>query len=580
MPLAAYAAISMQNESRLLQSALFLALALLAPARAGADALVRTNAMNASTIAEYFVTEDAIRVDLEIGGRDLEAFRNLLPNDVYEKLGNDPRPMALRLREFFERDFAIAPDGAEPLFGRILEMGPRERVTRDDITGEPLVREGEAPDMVVFARIEYPLSRPPETLTLAAPAVAGVGFVLYHEGVAVNDFRYLGRGLTLALDWLDPWYSAFEGRSLRRQYFSPMSGFLYVEPYEVRKEIVARPLDLQHWVDLGLEGRRTIPVEMQPELLRKAGEFLRAHHPVTIDGQVIEPDLARINFLERTLRTSLVIDPPREIDVYSAMLGAIFVYPTVGLPEHVVMEWDLWSERLTRIPASAVDQAGPLPSFLEPDWRMLEWRNFLKNPVLPTLTDIAAPPGGAARVARVVTWPLLAAFLAALWWTRRAPRRRAPWAAALLVAAVASFALGREAALSDTRGRDVVQGLLHNVYRAFDFRGEEQIYDVLAQSVAGDLLEQIYLETRRSLVLANQGGARAKVAQVELMALEGLRGEDAGFRAAATWNVAGSVGHWGHVHERRNQVRADLFVAPVAGSWKLVDLTVLDEQRL
>jgi hypothetical protein len=137
-----------------------------------------------------------------------------------------------------------------------------------------------------------------------------------------------------------------------------MSGFTYVEPYEVRKEIIVRPLDLQRWVDLGLEDRATIPVEIQPELLRRAAEFLRTRHEVVIDDRKITPDLARINFLERTLRTSRVIDPLQKLDVYSAILGAIFVYPTDGLPQRVTMAWDLFDERIQLVPAASVDQAG------------------------------------------------------------------------------------------------------------------------------------------------------------------------------------------------------------------------------
>jgi len=43
-----------------------------------------------------------------------------------------------------------------------------------------------------------------------------------------------------------------------------------------------------------------------PELKRKVGEFLRQHHVVTIDGRTIVPELAQVNFLERSLRTLAV----------------------------------------------------------------------------------------------------------------------------------------------------------------------------------------------------------------------------------------------------------------------------------
>ena len=119
---------------------------------------------------------------------------------------------------------------------------------------------------------------------------ASIGFMTYHHGVPVNDFRYLSGEETLDLDWSDPWYTAFRNRNLRRQYDAPMNAFLYVEPYEVRTEIIARPLDLQRWIDLGLEGRETIPVEMQYELNQKVAAFLAEHQNLTINGQPIQAE--------------------------------------------------------------------------------------------------------------------------------------------------------------------------------------------------------------------------------------------------------------------------------------------------
>ena len=552
--------------------------------RASADAIIRTQAMLASTIAEYFIEDGRIYVELEIGLPDLEAFRNLLPDDIYEKLGHAPVPLQQRLSRFFEQDLVIAGADEEPLRGRLLKIEPKPRVARDEISGEPLPLSDGETEVVVFARLEYALPGTPASLSFLAPrgeARANIGFVVYHQQIPVNDFRYLGPRQTLELDWDDPWYTRFGSRNLRRTYFAPMTGFIYVEPYEVRKEIIARPKDLQEWVDLGLAGRKTIPVEIQADLKRKAAAFLRQHHPVRIDGKTIEPELARINFLERTLRTSRVIDPPVELSVDAAILGAIFVYPTHGLPQRVEMDWDLWNERTQRIPAAAVDQAGPLLIYLEPDFRVLEWRNFLKNPLLPSLKVLALPPAALARSLLYGRWLLLAlAGLALVRWVKVRQLQRGAIAAVVLLATLSSFWLSRDAALSDARAREVVSGLLHNVYRAFDFRQEEQIYDVLAKSVEGELLAQIYLETRRGLELANQGGARVKVKEIELLELEANPADGGSFLATATWNVAGSVGHWGHVHQRKNQYRAEINVAPIGGVWKLVDLEILEEERL
>ena len=127
----------------------------------------------------------------------------------------------------------------------------------------------------------------------------------------------------------------------------------------------------------------------------------------------------------------------------------------------------------------------------------------------------------------------------------------------------------------------LVGDLLHNIYRAFDYRDESDIYDVLNRSVEGELLSDIYLETQRSLVLANQGGARVKVKTVELGELSAAALADRpGFVATTTWTVRGSVGHWGHVHQRSNQYRGELVIEPIDGAWKLSSMELLEEKRL
>ena len=134
---------------------------------------------------------------------------------------------------------------------------------------------------------------------------------------------------------------------------------------------------------------------------------------------------------------------------------------------------------------------------------------------------------------------------------------------------------------SDEEGRSVVAGLLENVYRAFDRRDEGLIYDTLSRSAHGDLLADIYLETRRALEIRNQGGARARVTGVEMVGMDREDLADGeGFRTECVWNVSGSVGHCGHLHERRNQYEAVLTVQPVEGVWKITGLELLSEKRL
>jgi len=48
----------------------------------------------------------------------------------------------------------------------------------------------------------------------------------------------------------------------------------------------------------------------------------------------------------------------------------------------------------------------------------------------------------------------------------------------------------------------------------------------------------------------------------------------------ASWNVGGTVVHFGHRHFRQNRYVAHVVVVPVEGAWKIESITVLDEERL
>ena len=557
-----------------------------------ADAIVVTKAMTASTVVEVFIEESEIRVEMEIGVADLLAFHNLLPDEMRSQMGLDAAPLGDRLARFFGEDFVIRADGGSPLPGRVIDIEPRRRVPRDEITGEPLpAAEGDG-DPVIFVVLSYAFHGHPKTLAFHPPTAGGdfptatIGFITYHLGLPAMDYRYLGAESTIDLDWDDPWFSKFRNRNLWRQYDSPLNVFLYVEPYEVRVEIIARPRDVQKWTDVGVDGIKTIPVEIQKEVKQKVADFFAENLDFTIDGAQITPSLDRVNFLERTLRTSTVISPPRELDASAATLGVIFLHPTTGYPQEANVTWNLFLERVARIPGAATDEAGPLRFFLMPNDNILWWKNFLKNPTMPTLVDVQAPPSFALRSAVVVSWIALAVMgffvvkngIAAAR-GERSWRRTIAISAAFMAIAGGTFVTTHSSRVDDRRANEIVTSLLHNVYRAFDFRDEETIYDTLAHSVTGDLLTETYLETRRGLELASQGGARAKVQEIEMSEVESER-EGAGFRATCTWNVSASVGHWGHIHQRRNQYVAELTVEPVDGVWKITGLELIEEQRL
>ena len=119
------------------------------------------------------------------------------------------------------------------------------------------------------------------------------------------------------------------------------------------------------------------------------------------------------------------------------------------------------------------------------------------------------------------------------------------------------------------------------MYRAFDVRDENRVYDRLAMSVMGDQLTQIYLENRQSLEFENRGGARANVDEVDILSVNRVeKSTDDEFITDAAWTVSGSVSHFGHTHYRRNQYHALVTFVMDGGSWKIKDIELLEEKRL
>ena len=159
--------------------------------------------------------------------------------------------------------------------------------------------------------------------------------------------------------------------------------------------------------------------------------------------------------------------------------------------------------------------------------------------------------------------------------------RRLPGGVIATVGLLGWFLVPSVPELPDGEGHEVLSSLLQNVYRAFDHREEQAIYDTLARSATGDMLQQIYLETQKALLVEGQGGARTKVVALNLEKAGLSRvsgGEDV--VARCTWTVAGTVGHWGHLHLRQNRYDALIVIRPVDGVWKIVAIEMLDEQRI
>ena len=74
----------------------------------------------------------------------------------------------------------------------------------------------------------------------------------------------------------------------------------------------------------------------------------------------------------------------------------------------------------------------------------------------------------------------------------------------------------------------------------------------------------------------------AKIESVDIQdaIAERLDDRPLAYAIKGNWAAQGTVGHWGHVHTRRNRYEAIVTVEAVDGAWKITDLEVLEEQRV
>ena len=190
--------------------------------------------------------------------------------------------------------------------------------------------------------------------------------------------------------------------------------------------------------------------------------------------------------------------------------------------------------------------------------------------------------------------------LSALLWPRRRrvlgelgiERRRTMWhwaalALALLVVPYGAVAirnpLHEPHAPRGDDARRVVSSVLFDTYRAFNLRDEEEVFDRLADSVTGDLVEDLYLDSRRRLNAGTRQGTEVTVRDVEVVEIGEPTQRVAGTNTVSydcRWVVTSRVRHLQHIHHRQNIYGGVLTLTVDGDRWKIADVELTSEDRV
>ncbi len=585
--------------------ALLLTSVLLSATPSRADLINLSGAETSRNIIEVYVEENRIRVVLEVYIGDLEVFSDLVPDSLLKRKNPTRASLADRMRRFSSQTLRFVTETGEALPATLLKVEPRLRKDRfsplagmiNPITRRPVAK---TPDdkRVLYAELSYGFGGVrPKTLTFVPPldekgrARVTIGFITYHKAVPVIDFRYLGAPAKLALNWDDPWYSKFDNPNLKRHHKEGLMSFLYIEPREVRHEVLVRVRDLQNWIDLGLKGRAMIGTDEQKILKQRALAFFEARNPLQVDSIPLKPKASRAEFLNISLTGLQLVEEDKPLDVSTAIIGIILSYPVKQMPQNVSVKWELFSARIRRIPATLIDPAGPLKSFIDTENPTIEWQNFLRTYVEPNVAPVELDAGHSFAIPIISLVLLLGALIAAGLIIRPRYFSRHAWVGVSLICLVGAILLMRAPVIvvrnplagppTGAAAAKIITAVLDNVHAAYLERTEPELARALGVVVADGSFTDVKAELSRALAIKVAGGGIARVKEIEGLVVKDVTAIDgrSGFRSVVEWSALASAGHWGHSHRRRIRFRALMELREISGAWKLTGLTIVAARR-
>jgi hypothetical protein len=397
-------------------------------------------------------------------------------------------------------------------------------------------------------RLEYPLARPPARLgfrqhfntgAVAMPVIMQV--TVFRAGATTGTLIPVPEGEQaehVAFDWSQTPGPATPAAGEQSAPAKPAAldaeAFVYIQNDEVRVEILMPLPTLETWQTVPRKNKDVLEIAEQTAARTRLEALFTMHNELKIDGVVVRPKLDRFDFCGIDFKDLAALPEARRLPAATAQVGAILTYSTKGAPRHVELKWTLFSDKAPAVRAVV--------------FAYNKGSRFSFTPKQPTF---AWDSPGAVPLPKIDSVPAGQSAAAGTLYSGSAAR----------------------AALAET--------LLRNIYRGFDYRSESDIYDALAQSVAGDLLTDLYLKIKQGLVVQEQGGAVARVQEVKVTKSEAAAGKaEGGFVERVTWQVAGTVEHWGHVHTRVNEYTADLGITAQGGAWKIVSMKVVRQSQV
>lgn len=562
-----------------------------------------------------YVTREQVTAKIQVFLEDLFLFHNLKPNDQ-DFLDPDVIRKGIELhKQFLLKRFVIRDVAGERLDGRVVDVKQFDM----NPEGVPLA---ELMAHTLTFELQYELPAAPEFLTISQhftddqrviPSEMKLVLKQENAGSMYTTVLKPDEPDTIRFNWDNPplspeaskeeqesWIEQQKEETLGITSYSSVYSFLYLDEYEVRHEILIPLLTLEESVLIARDDDEFLDIAEQDAARQQIEAYFTSGNPIEIDGLEVKPVVQRCDFYGLDFKDFAKRAERRRVSMASARVGIILSYSTKGVPDTVKVTWNRFNDYIWTIDmvVFAFDEVSKTVLSRLGKKNVFEWRNPGHSAAPPLKqVDVTMPPRPHLSLPVLSFSFLLLLPLVLLTMKRRRAGLRSCLAATVTLGICAAAAwpftrwetphpFARPPRISDEQAEAIFASLHKNSYRAFDYRSEDDIYDALAKSTDGELLQDLYLQIRRGLEMQEQGGAVSRIREVKLLdgrqepLPAGRQDSDRGFAYRCRWNVNGTVEHWGHIHARTNQYEAIFAVRPRDNAWKITDMELLDEKRV
>lgn len=370
--------------------------------------------------------------------------------------------------------------------------------------------------------------------------------------------------------------------------------YLYLEPFQARVEVLFDSLTVLGWLKMSASPTTNVTGQMQQAVVSQMTGMAQNWCKLRADESAMNGQLTGVAFVKGEPGRTLPMEAGATVPASELMVGLMFEFTIPGSPAQLELQWSSFRAPIERLPLTIFFANSSETMELSPTLQVARWENKGRLPKPKPLAEVPSIPRPYVYEIPLpmIIWVLLGLVIYIYMEVKdkKFPGGFAPFLASWLIGIGVTynmtisitdpFAAKAAEVKTPEEGDNIVQPLLRNVYRAFDYRTESDIYDRLDRSVHGELLRTLYLQTVQALTLDGSEGARVHVTDLSVNIDKVSPAAADGFVAEGEWTALGTVGHWGHQHQRVNRYKAKLTVQPIESEWKITGLEVLEERRL